>query len=61
MEQAFAWTESGRLGMHPKTLRPIAEQAIPMQVRSIDRPTAPGTQIVPDAADTPIFWPPLTA
>ena len=61
MEQAFAWTESGRLGMHPKTLRPIAEQAIPMQVRSIDRPTAPGTQIVPDAAGTPAFWPPLTA
>ncbi|MFO8232643.1 MAG: aspartate kinase [Longimonas sp.] len=61
MEQAFAWTESGRLGMHPKTLRPLAERAIPMQVRSIDRPTAPGTQIVPDAAGTPAFWPPLVA
>jgi aspartate kinase len=61
MEQAFAWTESGRLGMHPKTLRPLAERAIPMQVRSIDRPTAPGTQIVPDAAGTSAFWPPLTA
>lgn len=60
MEQAFAWTESGRLGMHPKTLRPLAERAIPMQVRSIDRPTAPGTQIVPDAAGTPAFWPRLT-
>ncbi|PEN09229.1 aspartate kinase [Longimonas halophila] len=61
MEQAFAWTESGRLGMHPKTLRPLAERAIPMQVRSIDRPTAPGTQIVPDAAGTSAFWPPLAA
>ena len=60
MEQAFAWTESGRLGMHPKTLRPLVERAIPMQVRSIDRPTAPGTQIVPNAAGTPTFWPPLT-
>lgn len=59
MEQAFAWTESGRLGMHPKTLRPLAEHAIPMQVRSIDRPNAPGTEIVPDAARTPAFWPPL--
>ena len=61
MEQAFAWTESGRLGMHPKTLRPLAERAIPMQVRSIDRPTAPGTQIVPGAAGSSVFWPPLTS
>jgi aspartate kinase len=53
MEKAFALTESGRLGMHPKTLRPLAEAAIPMQIRSIDDPEAPGTRITPDgAADT---------
>lgn len=53
MEKAFALTESGRLGMHPKTLRPLADAAIPMQIRSIDEPDAPGTRITPDgAADT---------
>ena len=59
MEQAFAWTESGRLGMHPKTLRPLAHRAVPMQVRSIDRPEAPGTQIVPEGAPDIAFWPPV--
>ena len=59
MEQAFAWTESGRLGMHPKTLRPLAEANIPMQVRCIDRPHAPGTQICPASVMDPVFWPPI--
>jgi aspartate kinase len=47
MEKAFALTESGRLGMHPKTLRPLARAGIPMQVRSILDPDAPGTRIIP--------------
>jgi aspartate kinase len=50
METAFAMTESGHLGMHPKTLRPLAEAGIPMQIRSIARPTAPGTRITPEGA-----------
>lgn len=51
MEKAYALTESDRLGMHPKTLRPLVEAGIPMQVRSIDEPEAPGTQILPDGAN----------
>lgn len=47
MEKAFALTESGRLGMHPKTLRPLVEAGIPLHIRSIVDPDAPGTQIVP--------------
>lgn len=47
MEKAFALTEAGRLGMHPKTLRPLVEAGIPLHIRSIDDPEAPGTQIVP--------------
>lgn len=57
MEQAFARIESGGLGMHPKTLRPLAEAGIPMQVRSIDRPTHPGTPIVPEGATLEALWP----
>jgi aspartate kinase len=48
MDTAFALTESGRLGMHPKTLRPLVEAGIPMQVRPIATPSAPGTQILPE-------------
>lgn len=48
MEEAYALTESNRLGMHPKTLRPLVEAGIPMQIRSIVEPGAPGTQIIPD-------------
>lgn len=51
MEQAFALTESGALGMHPKTLRPLVQAGIPMQVRSIHDPFGPGTQIVPEGVD----------
>jgi aspartate kinase len=57
MEQAFARIESGGLGMHPKTLRPLAEAGIPMQVRSIDRPDHPGTPIVPKNATAEALWP----
>jgi len=57
MEQAFARIESGGLGMHPKTLRPLAEAGIPMQVRSIDQPDQPGTPIVPKDATAEALWP----
>lgn len=47
MEKAFALTESGRLGLHPKTLRPLVEAGIPLYIRSIIEPEAPGTHVVP--------------
>ena len=59
MEDAFARTEAGRLGMHPKTLRPLAEAGIPMQVRSIDDPGGTGTQIVPEGRSNVLFTPPV--
>ena len=49
MEKAFAMTESGRLGMHPKTLRPLVKAGIPLFIRSIIEPEAPGTEIIPKA------------
>jgi len=59
MEEAFALTESGRLGMHPKTLRPLVEADIPMQVRSIDEPDGRGTQIVPEERENVRVTPPV--
>lgn len=59
LEEAYARTESGRLGMHPRTLRPLAESGIPMQVRSIDDPGGRGTRIVPDAVKDVRFTPPI--
>ena len=59
MEQAFALTESGRLGMHPKTLRPLVEAGIPMQVRSIDEPDGRGTRIRPDGTENVRLTPPV--
>ncbi len=61
MEQAFALTESGRLGMHPKTLRPLAEAGLPMQVRSIDAPDGPGTRIRPQDGENVRVTPPVGA
>lgn len=57
MEEAFAMTESGDLGMHPKTLRPLADANIPMQVRSIDEPSRTGTQILPESVAPDALWP----
>jgi aspartate kinase len=59
MEQAFALTESGRLGMHPKTLRPLVEAGIPMQVRSIDEPDGRGTRVRPDGTENVRLTPPV--
>jgi aspartokinase len=33
--------------MHPKTLQPLAEQGIPLRIRSITELDAPGTLIAP--------------
>ena len=57
METAFALTESGRLGMHPKTLRPLVQAGIPMQVRSIETPDAPGTCILPEGVNAEALIP----
>jgi len=59
MEEAFALTESGRLGMHPKTLRPLVEAGIPMQVRSIDVPDGQGTRIIPGSRENVRVTPPV--
>ncbi len=49
MEAALARTEAGELGMHPKTLRPLVDAGIALDIRSIDDPDAPGTRIMPEA------------
>ncbi|PEN12803.1 aspartate kinase [Longibacter salinarum] len=61
MEEAYARTESGALGMHPKTLRPLVHAGIPMQVRSILRPQARGTCILPTGVDLSVIVPPVPA
>ena len=61
MDTAFALTESGGLGMHPKTLRPLVEATIPMQVRSILDPSAPGTRILPDGVSPDGLLPAVAA
>lgn len=45
MRQARDWTKDGRLGLHPRTLDPLASVQIPVHVRCIHRPDAPGTRI----------------
>ncbi|MCS4121364.1 aspartate kinase [Salinibacter ruber] len=57
MEEALARSASGGLGMHPKTLRPLADAGIPMQVRSIVAPECPGTPIVPAERTADALWP----
>jgi aspartate kinase len=59
MEEAYARTESGALGMHPKTLRPLVHAGIPMQVRSIVDPGARGTCILPSGANASVIVPPV--
>jgi len=46
-DQARTWTKAGRLGMHPRTLEPLASANIPVHVRCTHRPDAAGTRIVP--------------
>lgn len=59
MDEAYARTESGGLGMHPKTLRPLVHAGIPMQVRSILDPGARGTCILPDGVTLSQVVPPV--
>jgi aspartate kinase len=59
MEEAYARTESGKLGMHPKTLRPLVRAGIPMQVRSILEPGERGTCILPSGVDMSELVPPV--
>jgi len=59
MDEAYARTESGALGMHPKTLRPLVHARIPMQVRSILDPAARGTCILPDDVPVSQLIPPV--
>jgi aspartate kinase len=47
MEKARAWAKEGRLGLHPRTLDPLATAGIPLHVRCTHRPEAPGTRVVP--------------
>lgn len=61
MEEAYARTESGKLGMHPKTLRPLVHAGIPMQVRSIQDPSARGTCILPEGMSADVLVPPVPA
>ncbi len=51
LKTAAALNEAGRLGMHPKALRPLLAAGIPAHIRCIDRPDQPGTRIVPDEDD----------
>ncbi|MEF8815853.1 MAG: aspartate kinase [Salinibacter sp.] len=57
MDEAIERSASGGLGMHPKTLRPLADAGIPMQVRSIAAPDRSGTPIVPDGSTVDALWP----
>ena len=52
-EQARTWTKAGRLGMHPRTLEPLASAAIPVHVRCTEAPEAGGTRIVPAVRPSP--------
>lgn len=47
MTDALARIDAGELGMHPKTLRPLADRGIPLRIRSITDLDAPGTLIAP--------------
>lgn len=49
MIQARSWTKEGRLGLHPRTLDPLAAAGIPLHVRCIHQPDSPGTRIIPAA------------
>lgn len=51
MDQAREWTKNGRLGLHPRTIDPLAAAGIPLHVRCTRRPAATGTRIVPVASE----------
>lgn len=47
MEKARVWAKEGRLGLHARTLDPLAAAGVPLHVRCTRRPEAPGTRVVP--------------
>jgi aspartate kinase len=51
LEEARAWNQAGRLGMHRKALDPLVAAGIPVRVRCTAAPEKPGTWIVPSHAD----------
>lgn len=50
METARGWAKEGRLGLHARTLDPLAAADIPLHVRCTSRPSASGTRVVPTPA-----------
>jgi aspartate kinase len=51
LEEARAWNQAGRLGMHRKALDPLVTAGIPVRVRSTAAPEKSGTWIVPSSED----------
>lgn len=47
LEEAWAWNQAGKLGMHRKALDPLVASGIPVHVRSTETPDQPGTLILP--------------
>ena len=47
MEDALSWNKAGKMGLHRKTLDPLIEKRIALQVRSIETPDKPGTIVRP--------------
>lgn len=61
LEEAAALNESGRLGMHPKALRPLAGRGIPVHIRCTAAPEQPGTRLVPQQETASAEMPPETS
>jgi aspartate kinase len=47
LEEARAWNQAGRLGMHRKALDPLVAAGIPVHIRSTLAPERPGTWLIP--------------
>lgn len=47
LEEAWAWNQAGKLGMHKKALDPLVVAGVPVHVRSTANPDHPGTLILP--------------
>lgn len=47
LEEAWAWNQAGKLGMHKRALDPLIVAGVPVHVRSTAEPDHPGTLILP--------------
>ncbi|HET6569285.1 MAG TPA: aspartate kinase [Rhodothermales bacterium] len=47
LEEAWAWNQAGKLGMHKRALDPLVVAGVPVHVRSTVEPDHPGTLILP--------------